>query len=127
MCVPRFCLSVLVQHVLVQRLCGMQALYAWQAVKEELNYAHGVVLCHRLCHDDACDHRLDRYAVSEMQCMLCGVRQPVAGESGLMAATAHACAYCMCATYCPLAEGQCLASIASAQCSTRRQTLFREC
>jgi hypothetical protein len=27
-----------------------------------------------------CDHRLDRYAISEMVCMLCGVRQPVAGE-----------------------------------------------
>ncbi|WIA41165.1 hypothetical protein OEZ86_004781 [Tetradesmus obliquus] len=34
----------------------------------------------RLCHDDASDHRLDRYAVSEMCCMLCGTRQPVAGS-----------------------------------------------
>lgn len=33
----------------------------------------------RLCHDDVCDHRLDRYTVSEMVCMLCGVQQPVAG------------------------------------------------
>ncbi|GIL94040.1 hypothetical protein Vretimale_373, partial [Volvox reticuliferus] len=30
-----------------------------------------------LCHDDACDHRMDRYAVSEMYCMMCGIRQPV--------------------------------------------------
>jgi hypothetical protein len=34
----------------------------------------------RLCHDDVCDHRLDRYTVSEMVCMLCGVQQPVAGR-----------------------------------------------
>jgi zinc finger-like protein len=34
----------------------------------------------RLCHDEASDHRLDRYAVSEMACMLCGTRQPVGGS-----------------------------------------------
>ncbi|KXZ51428.1 hypothetical protein GPECTOR_12g390 [Gonium pectorale] len=34
----------------------------------------------RLCHDEACDHRMDRYAVSEMRCMLCGERQPVGGN-----------------------------------------------
>ena len=30
----------------------------------------------RLCHDEACDHEADRYAVQEMVCMHCGERQP---------------------------------------------------
>ncbi|GIL78726.1 hypothetical protein Vretimale_373 [Volvox reticuliferus] len=37
----------------------------------------GKIFTCRLCHDDACDHRMDRYAVSEMYCMMCGIRQPV--------------------------------------------------
>ncbi|GBF95645.1 hypothetical protein Rsub_08627 [Raphidocelis subcapitata] len=32
----------------------------------------------RLCHDEASDHRMDRYSVAEMVCMPCGLRQPVA-------------------------------------------------
>ncbi|GIL45357.1 hypothetical protein Vafri_2604 [Volvox africanus] len=40
----------------------------------------GKIFTCRLCHDDACDHRMDRYAVSEMYCMMCGVRQPVGGK-----------------------------------------------
>ena len=34
----------------------------------------------RFCHDEASDHAMDRYAVREMVCMECGLRQPVAGE-----------------------------------------------
>jgi len=30
----------------------------------------------RHCHDEACDHEADRYAVQEMVCMHCGERQP---------------------------------------------------
>lgn len=33
----------------------------------------------RVCHDDATNHRMDRYAVNEMVCMACGLQQPVAG------------------------------------------------
>ncbi|KAL6750442.1 zinc-ribbon-domain-containing protein [Haematococcus lacustris] len=44
-----------------------------------------VVTC-RLCHDEAETHRMDRYAVTEMVCMECGVQQPVAGECWACAA-----------------------------------------
>ena len=32
----------------------------------------------RLCHDEACSHRMDRYRVRHMLCMECGLQQPVA-------------------------------------------------
>ncbi|GMH35139.1 hypothetical protein BSKO_03007 [Bryopsis sp. KO-2023] len=32
----------------------------------------------RLCHDEQADHKMDRYKVTEMVCMPCGKRQPVA-------------------------------------------------
>lgn len=51
--------------------------------------------CTRLCHDDACDHRLDRYAVKEMVCMLCNTRQPVA-------ANCSACSSSMSRYYCSI-------------------------
>jgi zinc finger-like protein len=34
----------------------------------------------RLCHDEAMDHKMDRYQVQEMKCMECGLRQAV-GQS----------------------------------------------
>ncbi|EFJ48814.1 hypothetical protein VOLCADRAFT_60154 [Volvox carteri f. nagariensis] len=37
----------------------------------------GKIFTCRLCHDAASDHRMDRYAVTEMRCMMCGTRQPV--------------------------------------------------
>eukprot|EP00968_Pinguiococcus_pyrenoidosus_P005032 scaffold327_cov257-Pinguiococcus_pyrenoidosus.AAC.9 len=33
----------------------------------------------RLCHDQASDHMMDRFAVKEMVCMVCGTQQPVKG------------------------------------------------
>uniref|UniRef100_A0A7S1XWB5 RING-type domain-containing protein n=1 Tax=Phaeomonas parva TaxID=124430 RepID=A0A7S1XWB5_9STRA len=37
-----------------------------------------LVTC-RLCHDQACDHMMNRFAVEEMLCMVCGTLQPVKG------------------------------------------------
>ena len=34
----------------------------------------------RLCHDEASDHRMDRYVVTEMVCMQCLHRQPVGSQ-----------------------------------------------
>ncbi|CAG9463263.1 unnamed protein product [Pedinophyceae sp. YPF-701] len=47
----------------------------------------------RLCHDDAEDHRMDRYAVRSMQCMRCGARGPVGQKCG-------ACGESMASYYC---------------------------
>uniref|UniRef100_A0A1D2ABG2 RING finger and CHY zinc finger domain-containing protein 1 n=1 Tax=Auxenochlorella protothecoides TaxID=3075 RepID=A0A1D2ABG2_AUXPR len=47
----------------------------------------------RFCHDEATDHVLDRYAVCEMVCMECSLRQPVAGSCS-------GCGTCMSRYYC---------------------------
>eukprot|EP00887_Chlorella_sp_A99_P004372 scaffold15.g4372.t1 len=49
----------------------------------------------RLCHDDASDHQLDRYAVAEMVCMECSTRQAVA-------ASCSSCGARMAAYYCSI-------------------------
>jgi zinc finger protein-like protein len=53
----------------------------------------GKVFTCRLCHDDVSDHRLDRYAVREMECMHCGERQPV-GSSCRHCSASLASYYC---------------------------------
>eukprot|EP00879_Flechtneria_rotunda_P008507 GHRR01008912.1.p1 GENE.GHRR01008912.1~~GHRR01008912.1.p1 ORF type:complete len:1552 (+),score=616.00 GHRR01008912.1:172-4827(+) len=53
----------------------------------------GKVFTCRLCHDEACDHRMDRYTVSDMVCMLCNTRQPVAGACS-------SCGHSLSAYYC---------------------------
>ena len=50
------------------------------------------VVC-RLCHDDALDHKMDRYQVKEMKCMECGLRQPV-GQTCAGCSTELARYYC---------------------------------
>ncbi|KAL4436350.1 hypothetical protein ABPG77_009912 [Micractinium sp. CCAP 211/92] len=49
----------------------------------------------RLCHDEAADHKVDRYAVTEMVCLECATRQPVAGSC-------TACGASMARYYCPI-------------------------
>eukprot|EP00803_Ostreobium_quekettii_P008044 evm.model.scf_323EXC.4 EVM.evm.TU.scf_323EXC.4 scf_323EXC:18158-30601(+) len=49
----------------------------------------------RLCHDDKCDHRMNRYLVESMVCMVCGKRQPIGS-------TCSSCGASMANYYCSI-------------------------